>query len=180
MAIVCHLLSMMDNVFQFSNIKTPLGDMTAIAGDTHLMFLEFSDSRNYDRKMKKMNSQFQVKKSSSLNSVTSKLQQELNDYFDGNLFEFKTPIAMEGTDFQQSTWQELVKIPYGETRSYKQQAISLNKPSAVRAVANANGMNQIAILIPCHRIIGSNGSLTGYAGGVDRKEWLLNHEQKSR
>ena len=83
-----------------------------------------------------------------------------------------------GTLFQQSVWKELQKIEYGSTRSYLEQSLALNQPDAIRAVANANGMNRIAIIIPCHRVIGANGRMTGYGGGVHRKKWLLDHEKK--
>jgi len=82
-----------------------------------------------------------------------------------------------GTDFQKSVWKILQEIPYGETRSYKQQAIALGNPKAIRAVASANGHNRISIIIPCHRVIGSDGSLTGYGGGLHRKKWLLDFEK---
>jgi len=161
---------MMNNVFQSHIVKTPLGDMTAIANDHHLVFLEFNDSKNFEQKLTKLKRQCDIVKTTSGNAI-------ITMHFNGQLHNFKTPIQMIGTDFQQATWKELCAISYGQTRSYKNQAISMNKPTAIRAVANANGMNQIAILIPCHRIIGSNGALTGYAGGVERKEWLIDHEQ---
>ena len=90
---------------------------------------------------------------------------------------FDLPLAPQGTPFRQQTWQALQKIPYGETRYYSQQAELMNNKKAVRAVGAANGANPIAIIIPCHRVIGKDGSLTGYAGGLDRKAWLLNFEQ---
>jgi len=85
---------------------------------------------------------------------------------------------MPGTEFQQKVWEELLRIPFGSTRSYKQQAVEIKSPKSVRAVANANGMNRIVIIIPCHRVIGSNGDLTGYGGGLAKKKWLLEHEQR--
>jgi AraC family transcriptional regulator of adaptative response/methylated-DNA-[protein]-cysteine methyltransferase len=108
------------------------------------------------------------------------LHQQLNEYFDGIRKEFSIPLITPGTEFQQAVWKELQTIPYGKTRSYKQQSIAIKKPEAVRAVASANGMNRIAIIIPCHRVIGSDGSLTGYGGGMWRKQWLLDHEQQHK
>ncbi|MCK5917996.1 MAG: methylated-DNA--[protein]-cysteine S-methyltransferase [Cocleimonas sp.] len=101
------------------------------------------------------------------------LNQQLNDYFAGSLREFSIPLDLYGTDFQKQVWGALQTIPYGETRSYQQQAITIGNPNAVRAVANANRNNKISIIIPCHRVIGKNGSMTGYGGGIWRKEFLL-------
>ena len=98
-------------------------------------------------------------------------------YFKGELKQFSVPLNPIGTDFQRKVWEELRKIDYGQTISYQQQANNLNIPKSVRAVANANGQNKISILIPCHRVIGSNGKLTGYAGGIWRKEKLLQIEK---
>ncbi|MCA0175104.1 MAG: methylated-DNA--[protein]-cysteine S-methyltransferase [Proteobacteria bacterium] len=104
-------------------------------------------------------------------------RRELDDYFAGRRRTFSVPLAPRGTPFQQAAWAALVAIPYGQTRSYAQQARAINRPTATRAVGAANGRNPIAILIPCHRVVGSNGSLTGYAGGMERKTWLLGLEQ---
>jgi methylated-DNA-[protein]-cysteine S-methyltransferase len=101
------------------------------------------------------------------------LRQELDLYFQGRLKVFATPLETIGTAFQQQVWNALLTIPYGETRSYKEQAQQLGNPKAVRAVAAANGQNKVSILIPCHRVIGSDGKLTGYAGGLNRKQSLL-------
>lgn len=102
---------------------------------------------------------------------------QLDDYFSGKLQSFDLKLAPEGTEFQKSVWKALCEIPYGETRSYKNIAISVGKPKACRAVGLANNRNPIAIIIPCHRVIGSNGKLTGYASGLDVKEFLLKLEQ---
>ncbi len=101
-------------------------------------------------------------------------------YFKGKLREFNTPIHLMGTSFQAQVWNQLLKIPYGETRSYLEQAKAIKKETAYRAVANANGANQLAIIIPCHRIINNNGKLGGYGGGTEKKKWLLEHEKKSK
>lgn len=106
--------------------------------------------------------------------------EELKAYFDGTLREFTFPVKQEGTDFQLSVWNELTKIPYGQTISYMQLAKRLNNPKSIRAVGTTNGKNHVAIVVPCHRVIGSNGTLVGYAGGLWRKKWLLEHEIKHR
>jgi len=104
---------------------------------------------------------------------------ELEEYFAGKRKEFSVPLVTYGTPFQQSVWKVLQSIPYGTTNSYKHQAELLHKPTAVRAVANANGLNKVSIIIPCHRVIGEDGSLTGYGGGVWRKKWLLDFEKSN-
>ena len=106
------------------------------------------------------------------------LEQQVAEYFLGTRKEFDLPLHLIGTAFQKSVWQGLLTIPYGETRSYKQQSIFLGNEKAIRAVAGANGENGIAIIIPCHRVIGTNGTLTGYGGGLPTKKWLLEHERK--
>jgi methylated-DNA-[protein]-cysteine S-methyltransferase len=101
---------------------------------------------------------------------------QLKEYFAGKRREFALPLRLDGTEFQQRVWGELTKIPFGETRSYGQLAKRLNNPNGSRAVGLANGRNPIAIIVPCHRVIGADGSLTGYGGGLPRKRWLLAHE----
>ncbi|MFA7566539.1 MAG: methylated-DNA--[protein]-cysteine S-methyltransferase, partial [Alkalispirochaeta sp.] len=105
------------------------------------------------------------------------LQEQLSEYFAGERREFELPLVVPGTDFQKEVWDSLMKVPYGETWSYAQQAAFMGRPKAVRAVAVANGYNRISIVIPCHRIIGSDGSLTGYGGGLPRKQRLLEIEK---
>jgi len=101
---------------------------------------------------------------------------QLTEYFEGTRREFDLPLRLLGTAFQQRVWRELTEIPYGQTWSYGQLAKRIDKPSASRAVGLANGRNPISILVPCHRVIGADGSLTGYGGGLERKQWLLAHE----
>ncbi|MCE4050849.1 MULTISPECIES: methylated-DNA--[protein]-cysteine S-methyltransferase [Bacillaceae] len=104
--------------------------------------------------------------------------EQLDQYFNGELETFSFPYIIEGTNFQKNVWTALMDISYGNTGSYKEIAVSIGNEKAIRAVGSANGRNKLCIVIPCHRIIGSNGSLTGYAGGLWRKEWLLDHENK--
>jgi len=110
------------------------------------------------------------------NAHLDHLQLELKEYFSKQRKDFTVPLHTPGTCFQQSVWDMLQKIPYGETWTYKQQAEALGKPNAARAVASANGYNRVGIIIPCHRVIGSDGSLVGYGGGLHRKQWLLDLE----
>lgn len=105
---------------------------------------------------------------------------QLNQYFRGNLKEFDLKLNPKGTIFQKRVWNELIKIPYGKTLSYLKLSKNLGNPKAIRAVAHANGKNPIWIVIPCHRVIGSDGSLVGYAGGLNRKKWLLDHENPNK
>jgi methylated-DNA-[protein]-cysteine S-methyltransferase len=104
---------------------------------------------------------------------------QLDEYFNGGRKEFTLPLRPEGTPFQKSAWEELIKIPYGTVISYGEQARRMSKEKAVRAVGGANGKNKIVIVIPCHRVIGKDGSLTGFGAGMDRKQWLLEHERKN-
>lgn len=103
---------------------------------------------------------------------------QLHAYFDGSLREFDVPLVLSGTEFQRRVWAQLREIPYGETASYGDMARWIGSPNASRAVGLANGRNPVAIIVPCHRVIGADGSLTGYGGGLDRKVWLLEHERR--
>ena len=103
---------------------------------------------------------------------------QIDEYFKGNLKKFSLELQMQGTDFQKTVWRQLTKVSYGQTASYGEIAAAIGKPSASRAVGRANGRNPIAIIVPCHRIIGTDGSLTGYGGGLWRKAWLLRHERE--
>jgi methylated-DNA-[protein]-cysteine S-methyltransferase len=115
-----------------------------------------------------------------LGSVKSqRVKKQFEEYFNGTRKTFDIPLSPEGTEFQKKVWTELLNIPYGETTTYQQMANKLGDPKVIRAAASANGKNPISIVIPCHRVIGSDGSLTGYAGGLHRKKWLLEHESPS-
>jgi len=111
-------------------------------------------------------------------ALTETAAQQLQQYFAGSLTQFSLPLSANGTAFQQQVWQSLCQLPFGQTCSYADIARQIANPKAVRAVGAANGKNPIAIVVPCHRVIGANGTLTGYAGGLQNKAWLLNHEQK--
>jgi methylated-DNA-[protein]-cysteine S-methyltransferase len=110
---------------------------------------------------------------------SQRVKKQFEEYFNGTRKTFDIPLSPEGTEFQKKVWTELLNIPYGETTTYQQMANKLGDPKVIRAAASANGKNPISIVIPCHRVIGSDGSLTGYAGGLHRKKWLLEHESPS-
>ena len=161
-----------------TKIETPLGEMIAGASPEGICLLEFTEGRiltaDYENLTRLLNTA--VKEGS--NRHIRKLKKQLKEYFKGKRKEFSLPFVIRGTEFQKAVWNELLKIPFGSTISYLEQAEALNKPGAVRAVAQANAMNRIAIIIPCHRVIGSDGSLVGYGGGLKRKKWLIDHEKK--
>ena len=165
------------NIMATYQIKTPIGPMTALADENSLYFLHFADDKDLEHKlmalMSKTNSSITSRKTGPICSI----EDELISYFDGRLTQFNTPICFIGTTFQKETWQALSKIPYGTTQSYTQLASCIGKPSAFRAVAQANSRNPLAIIIPCHRVINANGDLGGYNGGLSRKQWLLDHEK---
>lgn len=159
-------------------IETPLGDMLAVSDDESLYLLEFRERRALKEQLDKLRNKTQSIIMENHSVPIASITAELHSYFNGTLKFFKTPIHYIGTPFQRLAWETLLKIPYGETISYAQQACAVDKPTATRAVANANGANNIAIVVPCHRIINSNGALGGYAGGLHRKQWLIDHEKK--
>jgi AraC family transcriptional regulator, regulatory protein of adaptative response / methylated-DNA-[protein]-cysteine methyltransferase len=160
------------------SIKTPLGEMIAGSTEEGLCLLEFADRRMLPTEYKDLTRLLKTTIEEGENKYLDIVRNELQEYFTGSRKVFTIPLVTPGSKFQQAVWQELLEIPFGDTRTYQAQADALNRPESVRAVANANGMNRISIIIPCHRVIGSNGSLTGYGGGLDRKRWLLDHEKK--
>lgn len=159
-----------------AQLPTPLCPMVACASSRGVCLLEFADNRRLERELKELTGLLKATAVSGENRHLEMLRSQLQDYFTGQLKKFTVPLHTPGTEFQQAAWKVLQDIPYGETRSYKQQAIALGNPKAVRAVAAANGRNRVSIVIPCHRVLGADGSLTGYGGGLDRKKWLLDHE----
>jgi len=159
-------------------IDTPLGEMTAAATKEGVCLLKFSEREKSAMEFEKLVLIFNTEIRQGTNKHLRSLKKQLKEYFKGKRKEFVVPLAYHGTDFQKSVWESLMNIPYGKTVSYLAQAESLNNPRAVRAVAGANGSNPVAILIPCHRVIGSDGDLTGYGGGLERKRWLIDHERK--
>lgn len=168
------------HVIDFTRIETDLGTMVACATDKGVCLLEFSDRKGLETELKQLAKYHNANIVQGQNKYFKQLKEELDAYFEGRLKEFNVPLDISGTDFQKQVWQALVEIPYGTTSSYLRQAEVLGKPSSVRAVANANGMNMIAIIIPCHRVVGSDGSLTGYAGGLWRKQKLIDLEKDNK
>ena len=158
-------------------LDTPLGPMIAIADDAALYLLEFVDRRGLEREIERL----RVRAKSAIIpgdvEPIQSIEKELKLYFSGKLAHFKTPLKMMGSPFQQSVWNALLQIPPGETRTYSDIAVAIGSPKAFRAVARANGANQVAIVIPCHRVINSGGGLGGYGGGVLRKQQLLEIEK---
>jgi AraC family transcriptional regulator of adaptative response/methylated-DNA-[protein]-cysteine methyltransferase len=164
-------------VIDLTRIETPLGTMIACGVNEGICLLEFTDRRMLETEFLSLSKLLNATIIQGPNKHFKLLEQELAEYFDGKRKTFSVHLFSPGSAFQQSVWSELQNIPYGTTRSYKQQATALGRLAAVRAVAKANGMNRIAILIPCHRVIGEDGHLTGYGGGLWRKQWLLDREK---
>ena len=163
-------------LINITRIETPLGTMFACALESGICLLEFTDRKMLETELKTLAKKLNAIIIQGSHLHFDVLKKQLFEYFEGKRKEFTVPLVTPGTEFQQSVWNLLLKIPFGSTCSYKEQATKLHKPEAIRAVANANGMNRISILIPCHRVIGENGNLTGYGGGLWRKKWLLDHE----
>lgn len=175
-------------------LDTPLGPMLAGASGQGVCLLEFIDRRAVEAQVAALRRQLASAARRPVaiipdpqpphpapadpSSLLSALAAQLADYFAGRRTDFTVPLHTSGTEFQQRVWDQLRRIPCGQVRSYAQQAAAIGRPTATRAVARANGDNRIAIVIPCHRVIGADGSLTGYGGQLWRKRWLLDHEQK--
>jgi AraC family transcriptional regulator, regulatory protein of adaptative response / methylated-DNA-[protein]-cysteine methyltransferase len=161
-----------------TKIETPLGEMTAAATDEGVCLLEFNDRKILPAEFNDLQRLLETTMENGENKHLKALRNQLTEYFEGSRKEFTVPLLTPGSEFQMAVWKELQNIPFGSTRSYQEQAAALNSPESIRAVANANGMNRIAVVIPCHRVIGSDGRLVGYGGGLMRKKWLLDHEKK--
>ncbi len=161
-----------------TDIDTPIGRLTAGASEEGILFLEFGDNKkpSYTERIFRNLQDIGFKEADNNHLIN--LRRELEEYFDGKRKEFSVQVVMQGTEFQKVIWLALVKIPFGSAVSYLELAESLGNTGSVRAVANANAKNPVAIVIPCHRVIGENGKLTGYAGGLWRKKWLIDHESK--
>jgi DNA-3-methyladenine glycosylase II len=162
------------NYFKYKNVEelvctnnvtyfdSPIGRIEIQSTEGQIIGLNFIETKRYDEKIE---------------PILEEAKKQLVEYFCGERKTFDLPLKMNGTDFQTTVWQELIKIPYGKTLSYGDIAAAIGNEKASRAVGNANNKNRIAILIPCHRVVGSSGKLVGYAGGLSRKEWLLKHEE---
>lgn len=159
-----------------TELETPIGNTIAAATDTHLVLLEFAHRRTLDRQVERAVRATRLRFERGDSPILKQLRTELAEYFRGERRTFDVPLFAPGTPFQMRVWAQLLRIPPGKTTSYGRIASAIGQPSAVRAVARANGDNRIAIVIPCHRVIGSDGSLTGYGGGLWRKKKLLDLE----
>ena len=163
----------MVDIIKLKEMESPIGTLYLGASDENLYFVYWTEEqykiycKKHCRKVVK-----------EYNRLLTETEKQLCEYFEGKRMEFDLPIALEGTKFQNEVWSILLEVPYGKTRSYIEQAIGIGNEKAVRAVAQANSKNPISIIVPCHRIIGSKGKLTGYAGGLWRKEFLLDLESR--
>lgn len=157
-----------------TKIDSPIGELQAAASDLGLCMLEFTDAEGSKDHFGAFED-YDIEEISEF-QLFDQLRTQLNEYFDKKRKVFDLPFDLIGTDFQKKVWTELLNIDYGKTRTYLDQSNALGDLKAIRAVANANGRNKIPIIIPCHRVIGSDGSLTGYAGDLWRKKFLLELE----
>jgi AraC family transcriptional regulator of adaptative response/methylated-DNA-[protein]-cysteine methyltransferase len=163
-----------------SRFDSPLGSMISVADEEGLYLLEFEGCKGLEREIERLKEKMVSSIAPGATEPLRLIQRELALYFEGKLQAFITPFFFLGSPFQNRVWQELQKIPFGETKSYAEIAKAIGQPTAFRAVALANGANQLAIIVPCHRVINSGGQLGGYGGGVERKQWLLDHERNIR
>lgn len=168
--------SLEENIILISRLTTPIGPMFICATDKGICLLEFVDRRMLETEFKDLQRLLKARIITGENEHIKQAKNEISEYFNGKRKVFDVKVHSPGTDFQKSVWECLKKIAFGDTATYKQQAERIRKPKAIRAVASANGFNRISIIIPCHRVIGTNGQLTGYGGGLERKKWLLEHE----
>jgi AraC family transcriptional regulator of adaptative response/methylated-DNA-[protein]-cysteine methyltransferase len=166
-------------ICNITHIETDLGMMIAGATDKGICMFEFTDYKLLELELRQLAASFKTPLVQGENPHFDTLREQMNEYFKGERKEFDVPLDLVGTEFQKQVWLSLLKIPYGCTTTYAKQAEILGKPSAVRAVANANGKNKISIILPCHRVIGADGSLTGYGGGIEKKKKLLEFEKKN-
>ncbi len=165
-------------MISLKHIDTPVGKMRIGGTDDGICLFDFQYRKSIDSIMARIERILDDRFAEADHPHFHMLESQMAEYFAGSRQVFDLPLLLLGTPFQKSVWEGLQQIPYGETRSYKQQSIFLGNEKAIRAVAGANGENGIAIIIPCHRVIGENGSLIGYGGGLQRKKWLLDHERK--
>lgn len=159
---------------------TPLGDMLAVASPAGLCLLEFFGQKGLERELAQVQAARGTAVQAGDSPILAQTRAEVAEYFAGRRQGFGVALDLVGTAFQLAAWQALLAIPHGQTRSYAQQARSIGQPTATRAVAAANGANKVSIIVPCHRVIGSNGSLTGFGGGLARKQALLALEGRAQ
>lgn len=168
----------MQNKIYTQKIKTPIGEMIAGATDEGLCLLEFTDRPALQKELHDLKLLLHTEIVEDPHEIIKETQIQIEEYFKSVRKEFSITLNTPGTEFQQKVWSILMDIPYGKTRTYKDQAMLLGNPASIRAVGKANGDNRISIIIPCHRVIGTNGDLIGYGGGLWRKHHLLEFEAK--
>ena len=168
---------MSESSIVYRDFDSPLGPMIAGATPNGVCFLEWHDRGGVERIMERVQKRYDKALTPGNNVHLAQLEHELAQYFTGTGGRFLSPVDVTGTPFEQSVWAQLLAIPYGQTRSYGDLALTLGKPGAQRAVGRANSANYVSIVIPCHRVIESNGNLRGYGGGLWRKKWLLELER---
>ena len=154
----------------FQKIKSPIGILCLVAEGKNLLAVVF------EKNWRKYREQFEEIMETET-PILRQAKQQLSEYFSGKRKTFDLAYELKGTDFQKRAWKALSKIPFGKTKSYKEQAVLIGSPKAARAIGRVDGLNPLCIILPCHRVIGTNGSLTGYGGGLDAKKYLLNLEQ---
>ncbi|MEM7740808.1 MAG: trifunctional transcriptional activator/DNA repair protein Ada/methylated-DNA--[protein]-cysteine S-methyltransferase [Pseudomonadota bacterium] len=159
-------------------LDTPLGPMIVLADDRALWLLEFADRKAIGRQLQMTERDFGASVGLGVTDIIEETKRQVSAYFDAKRESFDLPLAHFGTPFYRTVWEELCQIPIGTTRSYKEMAEAIGRPTAMRAVARANASNRLAIVVPCHRVIAANGDLAGYAGGSWRKSWILQHERE--
>ena len=165
-------------VILINRISSPLGPMFICATDKGICLLEFTDRKMLETEFRDLQKLLKAEILIGENEHIKQAKQEINEYFKGERKNFEVSLDTPGTEFQNEVWASLQRIPFGETSSYQVEAEKLNKPKAARAFARANGANRLSIIVPCHRIIGKDGNLTGYGGGIERKKWLLDFEKQ--
>ena len=158
--------------FSRSTYEAPFGVLTVVGSDLGIRYVMFNNDA-HPKPLERLH----ISDSEIHDSVNDAITQ-LDEYFNGARRDFELPLDLQGTEFQVAAWRALADIPYGHTASYGQHAASIGRPKAVRAIGGANGRNPVAIVLPCHRIVGADGSLTGFGGGIAVKKWLLDHEQR--
>ncbi|TAL68616.1 MAG: methylated-DNA--[protein]-cysteine S-methyltransferase [Bacteroidetes bacterium] len=168
----------MKNKIYTNKINTPIGEMIAAASGEGLCLLEFNDRPALPKELEDLKILLNAEIVEGEHDLIAQTKIQIDEYFQGKRKEFSIKLNTPGTEFQKQVWSVLIDIPYGNTRTYKNQAAKLGNPSSIRAVGKANGENRIAIIIPCHRVIGANGDLIGYGGGLWRKHYLLEFEAK--
>jgi AraC family transcriptional regulator of adaptative response/methylated-DNA-[protein]-cysteine methyltransferase len=163
-----------------NRLLSPLGPMVAVAGDDGLCLLEFADRPMLETNLRRVQQRLGCAIAPGSHPLIAQIEREIGEYFAGTRSRFDVPLCLAGSPFQRAVWDELLAIPFGETTSYEALARKLGRPTARRAVGRANGDNRLAIVVPCHRVVGSDGALTGYGGGLWRKQWLIEHERAAR